>query len=105
MMGRSRFIILPWALCLVAVAESGRAQTPVEQNVNAFVENLRGRTSEATFENGRYRHAGIAFEVPVDWNYGVTIPGETPADDTAHWTDPRTGVAVYAWLSRRAAAQ
>lgn len=91
-------------LWLAAAAMSGRAQTPVERNVNAFVERLRGRVSEATVENGRYRHADIAFDVPADWSYGGTIPGETPADDTAHWTDPRTGVAFYAWLSKRQAA-
>ena len=79
----------------------GSAQTAVEQKVNAFVEGLRGRVSEATFEDGRYRHAGIAFDVPAGWNYGGTTPGETPADDTAHWTDPGTGVAIYAWLRTR----
>ena len=88
MTGRARLIIVVWVLSLVAVARSGRAQTPVEQNVNAFVEGLRGRASEATFENGRYRHAGIAIDVPPGWSYGGTIPGENPADDTAHWTDP-----------------
>ena len=104
MTGRARLLILVWIPSLVTVATSGRAQTPVEQKVNAFVEELRGRASEATFENGRYRHAGIAIDVPAGWNYGGTIPGETPADDTAHWTDRATGIAVYAWLSQRQAA-
>jgi hypothetical protein len=105
MTSRARMIlIIVCALSLVAVATSGRAQTAVEQKVNAFVEGLRGRVSEAIFENGRYRHAGIAFDVPAGWNYGGTIPGENPADDTVHWTDPGTGVAIYAWLSKRQAA-
>jgi hypothetical protein len=42
--------------------------------------------------------------VPPGWNYGGTIPGELASDDTAHWTDPSTGVAFYAWLSTRKAA-
>jgi hypothetical protein len=101
---RARLIIVVSAVPLLAVATSGRAQTPLEQKVNAYVEGLRGRVSEATFENGHYRHAGIAIDVPAGWSYGGTIPGETPADDTAHWTDPGTGIVINAWLSTRQAA-
>ena len=68
------------------------------------VEDLRGRASEATFENGRYRQAGIAFDVPADWKYGGTVAGETPADETAHWTDLQSGANFSAWLSKRKAA-
>jgi hypothetical protein len=97
---RARIIlIVVWVLSLAAVATWGRGQTPSEQKLNAFIENLRGRVSEATFENGRYRHAGIAFDVPADWEYGGTVPDENPADDTAHWRDPQSGVSVYVWLS------
>jgi hypothetical protein len=90
--------------CVLAVAAEGLAQTPAEQKVKEFVENLRGRVSEATFDNGRYRHAGIELEVPPEWQYGGTLPDENPADDTAHWNDPQTGVSLYVWLSRRKAA-
>src|SRR4051794_1938381 len=102
---RARIIlIVASVVSLAAMAMSARAQTPAEQQVNTFVEGLRGRVSEASFEDGHYRHAGIAFDVPAGWNYGGTIPGETLADDTAHWTDPATGVGFYAWLSTRKAA-
>jgi hypothetical protein len=89
---------------IAAAAISARAQTTTEQQVKTYVEGLRGRVSEATYENGRYSHAGITFDVPNGWNYGGTIPGELAADDTAHWTDPATGVAFYAWLSTRTAS-
>jgi hypothetical protein len=100
---RPDVILIVWVICLVPGTTPGRAQTPLEQKVNEFVEGLRGRVSDATFENGRYSHNRIEFEVPADWNYGGTLPGEVPVDDTAHWTDPRTGAALYAWLSSRQA--
>jgi hypothetical protein len=68
MTGRARLLILVWIPSLVTLATSGRAQTPVEQKVNAFVEELRGRASEATFENGRYCHAGMQ-SMPAGWNW------------------------------------
>jgi hypothetical protein len=85
---RTRMLVVACASFLLAAATSGRAQTSIEQQVNAFVEGLRGRVSEASFENGRYHHAGIAFDIPTGWNYGGTIPGET-ADESAR--DSGTG--------------
>lgn len=105
MKGRERIILMAvWVFSLGAAATPARAQTPTEQKVAEFVEALRGRKSEASFEDGHYRHAGIAFDVPAEWHYGGTLPGEEPADDTAHWTDPQSGVGFYAWLSRRKVA-
>jgi hypothetical protein len=89
---------------ITAAAISAHAQTPIEQQVKTYVEGLRGRVSEATYENGRFSHAGITFEVPAGWHYGGTIPGELADDNTAHWTDPSTGVAFYVWLSTRKAS-
>src|SRR5437867_478817 len=54
------------------------------------VDDLRGRAREATFANGRYTQAGIAFDVPANWTYDGTVAGETSADEAAHWTDPES---------------
>ena len=101
---RARIILIVfWVASFVAVPMWGRAQTPSGQKPAGF-EDLRGRAREATFENGRYRQAGITFNLPADWTYGGTMAGETPADETAHWTEPRTGIAFSAWLSKRKTA-
>jgi hypothetical protein len=51
---------------LVAVPVAAQRNTPP-------IDNLRGRASEAKFDNGHYSQAGISFDVPADWNYGGTI--------------------------------
>lgn len=73
------------------------------QRAPGIIEDLRGRASEATFESGHYRQAGIAFDVPADWKYEGTVAGETPADETAHWTQPN-GPAFSVLLSKRKAS-
>jgi hypothetical protein len=80
---------------------SVRAQTTVDRDVNAYVEQLRGRKSAATFEAGHYRCGDIRIEVPAAWQYGGTLPGETVDDDTARWTDPATRITLNVWVSRR----
>jgi hypothetical protein len=60
--------------------------------------------ADATFENGRYRRAGIAFEVPLDWNYAGTVIAQGPSATTAHWHDPQTGSDLYARVNIQAAA-
>jgi hypothetical protein len=87
------------ALPIIVIA-AVRAQRS-EQEIKAYVENLRGRVSDATFANGHYEHAGIRFDVPGDWTYQGTIPDANPADDTVHWTDPKSGLALYVYMSRR----
>lgn len=67
-------------------------------------DNLLGRARDARFENGHYRQAGIAFDVPAGWTYNGTGAGETPFDEAANWTDPQTGLRFYAWVSVRKAA-
>jgi hypothetical protein len=100
-----RIIVIVVAAVAVRTAPLGYAQqTQAEQKVQAFVEGLRGRVSEAAFDNGHYHHAGITIDVPGDWLYGGTIPAALPTDDTAHWTDPRTGIELYVWLSTRRSA-
>jgi hypothetical protein len=99
---RARVIVVS-ILFLAAFAAPGRGQVRSDEDLKKFVEGLRGRVSDATFENGHYTHAGIAFDVPADWKYGGTLPDANPADDTAHWTDPASGVTLYVYLSRRSA--
>ena len=77
---------------------------PTETVVNAV---QRGRAVDASFENGRYRHAGIAFEVPSAWTYEGTVAGNNPFDpfdQTAHWVDPQSGIAFYAYLNTQKTA-
>jgi hypothetical protein len=38
------------------------------------------------------------------WDTTGTVPGETPADEAAHWTDPQSGANFSVWLSKRKAA-
>jgi hypothetical protein len=74
------------------------------QSTASKVDDLRGRAREATFANGRYSQAGIAFDLPANWTYDGTVAGETPADEAAHWTDPESGALFSVWLSKRKAA-
>ena len=99
---RTRIIVSVVSVAALGAEALGHAQqTPTEEKVQAFVEQLRGRVSEASFESGHYRHADIAIDVPADWRYGGTIPDALSTDDTAHWTDPKTGIALYVWVSTR----
>src|SRR5262245_47673816 len=93
--------LLPGVLSLVGLAASAAAQTSFDRQINAQVEQLRGRASKVTFENGLFRSDRITFDVPSGWNYGGTIPGETADDDTARWTDPENGIVFQAWVRRR----
>jgi hypothetical protein len=92
------------ALLAAGVSTPLRAQTTVDRDVNAYVEQLRGRKSPATFDAGHYRCGDIRIDVPSAWTYGGTLPGETADDDTARWTDPATKITVNAWVSKRKAS-
>jgi len=74
---------------------------PTGKVVNAV---QRGRAVDASFENGRYRHSGIAFEVPSAWTYEGTVAGNNLFDQTAHWVEPQSGIAFYAYLSTQKTA-
>jgi len=59
--------------------------------------------SEASFENGHFRESDIGFDVPANWKYEGTRQAVIATDETAGFTDPQTGLTVYAWLSRQTA--
>jgi hypothetical protein len=102
MAATAREIRLRW---LVGIFAGSLLAAPAAGQRGARVaEDLRGRAGEATFENGRYRQAGIVFDVPAAWMYEGTVAAETPADETAHWIDPQSGAYFSAWLSKRKAA-